>query len=104
MGDSVFYSVVYGYRPPALQLDYPKPDLRFFVEAIGEHTERGTHHGLTMLVSGGDSLVIGPTALLLYKAYAVQGGVLFPVYQQTNFQPKEHLRFAVNFSYFFWRK
>ena len=27
------YSLVYGYRPPPLQLDYPKPDLRFFVEA-----------------------------------------------------------------------
>ena len=29
MGDSIFYSAVYGYRPPFLRLDYPKPDLRF---------------------------------------------------------------------------
>jgi hypothetical protein len=28
-GDVKFYSVVYGYRPKVLRLDYPKPDLRF---------------------------------------------------------------------------
>ena len=33
------------YRPPFLRTDYPKPDLRFFVEAVGEHTARGLHHG-----------------------------------------------------------
>ena len=31
-------------------------------------------------------------------------GLLFPVYQQTNFQPDEKFRFGVNFTYFFWRK
>jgi hypothetical protein len=104
MGDSVFYSVVYGYRPPWLQTDYPKPDLRFFVEAVGEHTAQGLHHGFTMVASGGDALLVGPTALLLYKAYGLEGGMLFPVYQRTNFQPLEKFRFGVNFSYFFWRK
>jgi hypothetical protein len=103
-GDTVFYSVVYGYRPPALRLDYPKPDLRFFVEAVGEHTDRGKHHGLTVLSSGGSAVLIGPTVLLLYKAYALEGGMLFPLYQQKNFQPSERFRFAVNVSYFFWRK
>ena len=102
MGASVFYSAVYGYRPPFLRLDYPKPDLRFFVEAIGEHTSRGQHHGFEMVVSGGDSILVGPTALLLYKQYGLEGGLLFPVYQQTNFQPDEKFRFGVNFSYFFW--
>jgi hypothetical protein len=102
MGGSVFYSAVYGYRPPFLRLDYPKPDLRFFVEAIGEHTSRGQHHGFEMVVSGGDSILVGPTALLLYKQYGLEGGLLFPVYQQTNFQPDEKFRFGVNFSYFFW--
>ena len=38
LGDVKSYSVVYGYRPRALRLDYPKPDLRFFVEAVGEVT------------------------------------------------------------------
>jgi hypothetical protein len=103
-GDSVSYSVVYGYRPPALQLDYPKPDLRFFVEAVGERTDRGQHHGFEMSASGGEALLVGPTVLLLYKAYGLEGGMLFPVYQRTNFLPPERFRFAVNFSYFFWRK
>jgi hypothetical protein len=104
MGDTVFYSAVYGYRPPFLRVDYPKPDLRFFVEAVGEHTTRGQHHGLEMVVSGGDSIMVGPTALLLYKQYGLEAGLLFPVYQQTNFQPEEKFRFGVNFTYFFWRR
>ena len=54
--------------------------------------------------SGGDSILVGPTALLLYKQYGLEAGLLFPVYQQTNFQPEEKFRFGVNFTYFFWRK
>jgi hypothetical protein len=104
LGDTTFFSVVYGIRPPALQFDYPKPDIRFFVEAVGEHTERGLHHGVEMPLSGGSSFAIGPTVLLLYKAYGIEGGFLFPVYQQTNGLPEERFRFALNFSYFFWMR
>jgi hypothetical protein len=105
MGDVVFISGVYGYRPPALRLDYPKPDLRFFVEAMGERTARGRHHGFIYEPSGGSAVFVGPTALLLYKAYALEGGVLFPVYQHMNLGlQEERFRFAVNVSYFFWRK
>ena len=103
-GDVAHYSVVYGYRPPALRLDYPKPDLRFFVEAVGEHTAMSKHHGLDALYTGGDAFFVGPTALLLYKAYGIQGGVMFPAWQRTNGQPEERFRFAVNVSYFFWVK
>jgi len=104
VGDTTFYSVVYGFRPPALQLDYPKPDLRFFVEAVGENTSRGVHHGLEMQFSGGSSVLVGPTMLLLYKEYGLEGGLLFPVYQQTNGLPEERFRFGINFSYFFWMR
>ena len=103
-GDTVFYSAVYGYRPPALQLDYPKPDLRFFVEAVGERTARGQHFGFDVVHSGGASFFVGPTALLLYKEYGLEGGILFPVYQQTNGAPAERFRIGVNVTYFFWRK
>ena len=49
--------------------------------------------------------MVGPTVLLLYKAYGIEGGVLFPVYQRTNgSQPEERFRFGVNVSYFFWLK
>jgi hypothetical protein len=58
-----------------------------------------------MANSGGHVLMVGPTALLLYKAYGIEGGVQFPVYQQTNgTQPHERFRVGVNVSYFFWLK
>jgi hypothetical protein len=102
-GDVGYYSLVYGYRPPFLQLDYPKPDLRFFVEAQGEsngHTQSG---GLRNVNSGGRILLVGPTTLLLYKQYGLEGGILFPVYQRSNgLQDREHYRVVVNASYFFW--
>jgi len=105
LGDVKSYSVVYGYRPPALRLDYPKPDFRFFVESVGEITGRATHSGRAMSDTGGHVLMVGPTVLLLYKAYGIEGGVLFPLYQRTNgAQPGERFRFGVNVSYFFWLK
>jgi hypothetical protein len=102
-GDVGYYSVVYGYRPRFLQLDYPKPDLRFFVETQGEHNGRARSGGLPDANSGGRILLVGPTTLLLYKQYGLEGGILFPVYQRPNgIQPREHYRVVVNASYFFW--
>lgn len=104
-GDITSYSVVYGYRPRALRLDYPRPDLRFFVEAVGEITDAARHGGTVMPDTGGHVVMIGPTALLLYKAYGIEGGVQFPAYQRTNgSQPRERFRFGLNVSYFFWLK
>ncbi len=97
------YSLVYGYRPAAWRLEYPKPDLRVFVEAVGDRTSPAMHDGRSMPGSGGHVVLVGPTLLLLYKAYGLGGGVMFPVYQRTNgMQSGERLRFGVNFSYFFW--
>jgi hypothetical protein len=105
LGDVKSYSLVYGYRPRPLRLDYPKPDLRFFVEAVGEVTGRARHAGAVLSDTGGHVLMVGPTALLLYKAYGIEGGVQFPVYQRTHgAQPRERFRFGVNVSYFFWLK
>jgi hypothetical protein len=105
LGDVKSYSVVYGYRPRALRLDYPKPDLRFFLESVGEVTDRARHGGGAMSDTGGHVLMVGPTVLLLYKAYGIEGGMLFPVYQRTNgAQAGERFRFGVNVSYFFWLK
>lgn len=96
-------SLVYGYRPPALRLEYPKPDLRFFVEAVADKTDRTVQDGRVMTDTGGRVALVGPTLLLLYKAYALEGGMLFPVYQRTKgSQPQERFRFGVNFTYFFW--
>lgn len=96
-------SVVYGYRPPAWRLEYPKPDLRFFVEATADNTGRAMDDGQVMNDTGGRVVLVGPTMLLLYKAYALEGGMLFPVYHRTKgSQPEERFRFGINFTYFFF--
>lgn len=103
LGSVSSFSLVYGYRPPAWRRDYPKPDLRFFIEAAGDITGTSRHAGQPMAGTGGRIALIGPTMLLLYKAYGIEGGVLFPVYQRNRpLQPEERFRFAVNVTYFFW--
>jgi hypothetical protein len=121
LGDVGSLAVAYGYRPKFLRLDYPKPDLRFFVEAVAEHTRRATHgtsapsddhHGGPDVprtnpphpgLGGGDVFLVGPTVLLLYKAYGFEGGVLFPVSQTVKTgQPEDRFRIGVNITYFFW--
>jgi len=103
LGSVTSFSLVYGYRPPAWRKDYPKPDLRFFVEAVGDVTGATLQNGRPSEVTGGRVALVGPTMLLLYKAYALEGGVLLPVYQRNHaMQPDERFRFAVNFTYFFW--
>jgi hypothetical protein len=126
-GDVTFYSAVYGIRPKFLQFDYPKPDLRFFVEAVGENNGPAEHASQTATSDVGHSTIghgtaattgsvhtptgtsriflVGPTALLLYKAYGISGGILFPVYQHvTSLHIEERFRFGINVSYFFWMK
>ena len=103
LGSVTSVSMVYGYRPPAWRKDYPKPDLRFFIEAAADVTGRSLHGGEPMADSGGRIALVGPTMLFLYKAYGVEGGVLFPVYQRNrSSQSDERFRFGINFTYFFW--
>ncbi len=103
LGSVTSFSLVYGYRPPAWRKDYPKPDLRLFVEAAGDLTGTSLQGGQSMADTGGRVVLVGPTMLLLYKAYAVEGGLLFPIYQRNRpMQPYERFRFGLNFTYFFW--
>jgi hypothetical protein len=101
-GASRFLTFVYGYRPRVLRLEAGKPDLRFFVEMTAEDRTNGRISSLE-LENGGRTVFIGPTSLLVYKAIAVEGGILFPLYQRTE-QARERMRVAVNFAYFFWLK
>ena len=104
LGDSRVVSVVYGYRPPPLRTEAGKPDLRFFLEATGEDRQAGRHSGMVMPTAA-RTMFVGPSALLLYKQYGVEGGVLFPVYQWVDpRRAQERFRVAVNVSYFFWSK
>jgi hypothetical protein len=101
-GSSRFLTAVYGYRPPPMRVEPGKPDLRFFVEATAEN-RTAAQVGGTDIEQGARTIFVGPTSLLVYKAIAIEGGVLFPVYQRTN-QAKERFRVAVNVAYFFWLK
>lgn len=104
LGDSRLLTAVYGYRPPALRTEAGKPDLRFFVEVTAE--DRGASRvGGVATGSGARTVFVGPTTLLLHKAVAIEGGVLFPAYQRIDSaSAKERLRIAVNVAYFFWLK
>ena len=101
-GASRLVTFVYGYRPPPLRVEPGKPDLRFFVEMTAEDRTNGRMSGIE-LKDGGRTVFVGPTSLLVYEAIALEGGVLFPVYQRTQ-QARERMRVAVNFAYFFWLK
>jgi hypothetical protein len=104
IGDSRLLTFVYGYRPPALRTEAGKPDLRFFVEAIAE--DRGGDRASGVLAgAGARTLFVGPTMLLLHKAFGIEGGVLIPAYQAVaSGAVKERIRVAVNVAYFFWLK
>lgn len=100
--DLLLYSVVWGYRPPAWRTDYPRWDWRLFVEMTGENAGKVRRGGADIGGTGGHQILLGPTALGIYKNYAIEGGVQFPVYRKVG--PKhgrEDFRFALNLSCFF---
>lgn len=102
-GSSRLITGVYGYRPEVLRTEAGKPDLRFFVEVTAE--DRTSAQGAAVLPNGARSVFVGPTALLLHKAMGIEGGVLFPAYESVAAgTPTEHIRVAVNLTYFFWLK
>lgn len=96
------YTLVYGYRPPAGRKDYPHIDWRLFAEMTGENTGKVRKAGMAVPSTGGNQIFLGPTALVIYRNYAIEGGVQVPVFRDAGprFQ-RERLRFAINFSYFF---
>jgi hypothetical protein len=102
LGASYLVTFVYGYRPPVFRAEEGKPDLRFFVEATAE--ERGGDRVGTIDGASSRTVFVGPTTLLVYKAIAVEAGVLFPAHQRDGAAPLERARVAVNVAYFFWLK
>ena len=104
LGAGRFASVVYGFRPKPLRVEAHKPDARLFVEATAEDRQPDSIGGVQQATSA-RSVFVGPTTLILYKAFAFEAGVLFPAYQRVgDGRGKERLRVAVNVSYFFWLK
>lgn len=101
LGTSRLATLVYGYRPRALRTEAGKPDLRFFGEATLE--DRAASIGSGQRTDSARTVFVGPTTLLLYKAWGAEAGVLFPVHQTVaTGRARERMRVAINVSYFFW--
>lgn len=97
-----FYSLVWGYRPPSWRKDYPSWDWRLFAELTGEKSSAIKMDGLKMPETAGHIIFVGPSALGIYKHFAIQAGVQLPVYRDVgSAQQREKLRYAFNFSSFF---
>jgi hypothetical protein len=94
------YSLVYGYRPPKWRRSPDKWDWRLFGELVGERSDRFLQANATVPNTQAHQVFLGPTALGIFHNYTVSFGAQFPIYQDVGIAfPKEHLRFAVNFSY-----
>ena len=104
MGDSFFYSAVYGYRPPFL-----RPTIRSLTCASLSKLSASTPPAACTTASRSSRAAAIPSRRAVRRCCSTSStgskpASLFPVYQQTNFQPEEKFRFGVNFTYFFWRK
>jgi hypothetical protein len=102
LGDSRTLSFVYGYRPPVFRTEAGRPDLRFFIESAFEDRQ-ANESALAHFGRAPRTVFVGPTSLLVYKAIALSGGIQWAAYQREHVGASEHVRVAVNFSYFWFR-
>jgi hypothetical protein len=94
------YSLVYGYRPPKWRRTPDKWDWRLFGELVGERSNKFQQANAAVANTQAHQVFVGPTGLGIFHNYTVSFGAQFPVYQNVGSAfPKEHVRFAVNFSY-----
>ena len=102
LGNLYYLSAVWGWRPAYFRRDYPAPDWRLFVEALGEVAAHNEINHQPVTDSGGRKLLLGPSVLGLYGPWGIEAGVLFPVTQSLNgSQPAEHYRAKLVFTYWF---
>jgi hypothetical protein len=98
--DVLDYSLVYGYRPPKWRRPPDKWDWRLFGELVGERSNRFLQSNVPVANTEAHQVFVGPTALGIFHNYTVSFGAQLPIYQNVGASfPKEHVRFAVNFSY-----
>jgi len=96
LGDLPYLTGAVGYRPPIFQHDYPKPDIRVFLEGLAEFPQEDTIGGHDDPNSGGTRVMVGPSVLGLFGKTGVEAGVLFPVYQELNGQREEDYRATID--------
>lgn len=102
LGDLPYLSAVFGWRPPAFQHDYPKPDWRIFIESMAEFPRADRRDGATLPGRGGSRILTGPSFLGLYGKWGVEAGILLPVQQNLHGrQPEERFRAKTVFTWWF---
>ena len=99
--DTLSWSAVYGYRPARLRRGSDQWDYRGFAELTGEHTGDVRMNGSDLPNSSTTTLWFGPSVLAIFKDIAISGGVQGPLYRDASasLYGREHIRFAINFSY-----
>ena len=99
--DTISWSGVYGYRPVKLRRGYNQWDYRGFAELTGEHTGNVRTSGAILPGSSTTTVWLGPSVLAIFKVVSISAGVQAPVYRDASetLYGREHVRFAVNFSY-----
>jgi hypothetical protein len=96
------YSAVWGYRPPMMRQEYPHWDWRLFAELTGERSTRAVHNWEWMPGTNAHQVFAGPSMLGIHENYALQAGILFPLYRDAGARlERERFRYAANVSYFF---
>lgn len=99
--DLLFYTFAYAYRPESWRKDNGW-DWRLFGECTGERLGLLERGGTYVSGSRSNQVFVGPTALGVYKNYAVSGGVQLAVYRNVGpVYPRERVRVSVNFTWFF---
>lgn len=99
---TLFYSLVYGYRPLAWRQHYPGLDWRFFAEMTGAHDSAVRQAGRILAGTAGNQIFLGPSVLVIHKDVGVEFGLQWPVYRSAAPQfPRERYRAALDVSYFF---
>jgi len=82
-GNVFNYSAVWGYRPPSWQKEYPRWDWRGFVELTRDRASLMHRAGQFMPGTNGHEVFFGPSILGIYKQYAIQCGVQWPVFRES---------------------
>jgi len=98
--DVLDYSLVYGYRPPKWRRPPDKWDWRMFGELVGERSDRFLQSNDPVPNTQAHQVFLGPTVLGIFHNYTVSFGAQLPIHQDVGSAfPREHVRFAANFSY-----
>jgi len=100
LGDRLFLDAAAGYRP--WRREYFEWDLVVLAEVNAEFEFKDELRGVRLPDTGGNTVWVGPTALLSYRNVMFKGGIQFPLYEDLNGkQGSSNVRAVVSAEYHF---